>query len=461
MFTQMYGDGVWLGCSTDDDLWNWSRDIQVIGSRFDICARNGITFGAGVERCYIERNRFTSVFTTVIDAEPQEFLATVRHIRIRNNYIKGWFDPTVNSQLLISCVGSYTIGYSQASAARDWVIEANQIVDGGIHITAVVDVKVLHNRITIDKNNSASLAWSPIHVYNTGVDITVQGNYIYDNQTRSSGQTGHQGGIVVMFDATGNVNLQPSSVHVLDNFVHVRKSVDGIYVDAVGGFSIGDATAEVSPVTGTSTSVTRNTLTKTGAGWTVDRYKGWHVVIGGVIGLIESNTSDTLTLRTSTAVPVIDPNPSGWRTPLGGDTPIPASGNFVIQSVSGVVDVSGNQIDCGGDGGSAGGLGIYLFNDRAGARIRCANNKIKNATTWGIQINGAASKPIRSLELIDNKFWDDQSTVTSTACIRFVNAESVTAITNLKIRGNQMIGGVSALLSLGGGSTPWIVSIED
>src|SRR5690606_5670401 len=141
--------------------------------------------------------------------------------------------------------------------------------------------------------------------------------------------------------------------------------------------------------------------------------------------------------------------------PLGQLSETPTAGAYWITNVSGICDIEGNDIDCGFDGNTAGGNGIYLFSDRAGGRIRVHNNKIKNCGAsasggggkWGIYVSGAAAKPLLYLELTDNKFWDDQPVASMSAAIRFSAAESLTSIIKRVIHGNSLLGGVSTLLS--------------
>jgi hypothetical protein len=457
IFQQQYGDGIWMGTPANDDLWSWASDIHIVGNTFTLMARNGVTFGSGAQRVWIQNNTFVSEFTSAVHGEPGEYFTANREIYIDHNIINGWWDPQINSQIVVQLAGAVPSGNNQSSSARDWRIEDN-LIYGAVYVDTAIDIVIARNRIVVDRDAATSAVWAPIFVDHTADDVTIDDNYIYDNLTKSiaSGDP-HNGSICVQLYASGNVNLQPAGVRVTNNRIHSRKGVNGIWIDAQGGFSTGDATSVVAAVTGTSTSTTATTLVDSTATWTAHQWIGWQVITQGVTGLIIENTGTTLTLQTSTATAPFNPTPIGWRTPLGQDEAnTPALGTYTITSVSGVVDIRGNDIDLEADGNTAGGDGIFLFFDRAGSRAHVENNKIKGATSWGIEISGASSKPALALELVDNKFWDDQAVPTMSAGIRFDNAPSLTSIVRLEMRGNTLIGGVSTLLSNVSSGT-WLV----
>jgi hypothetical protein len=455
-FRQVYGDAVWMGCSADDDLTNWQRDTRIVGCSFNLCARNGVTFGAAQERIEIASCKFRNIFTAPIDCEPQSMAGRGREVWIHHNDIAPWWDPTGggSAATAISCIGGQTEGYNEASAARNWRITDNTLY-GCIAIATAIDIVVSRNRIIFDHTG---VDRAPIFIDHSVDGIVIEDNYIYDNgdlQTFSSHI--HNGAIEVQHYSATRTS-QPAGVKIKNNTIRVRKGVHGIFVNGVGGFAPNAAAPVVAPTSGTATGVTGSTLTHTGAGWTVNAYRGWVVIMGGKTALILSNTSDTLTLALPTLSTI------GWHTPLGTLTTTPAAGAYVITDVSGVLDIEGNDIECGPDGNTQGGNGIYLFNDRAGGRIRVHNNKIKNCGasasggggTWGIYVVGDVAKPVLYLEITDNKFWDDQPTPTMNAGIRFSAAGSLTSITKLVMHGNTMLGGTTTLLS-GVSSGTWLL----
>jgi hypothetical protein len=450
-FKQTYGDGVWIGRAADDDPTKPARDVHIVGCTFNISARNGVTMGSAQKRIWIERCRFDNIFTTCIDSEPQSMSGYSRDVFIDRNYIGGWFNQAGGggNNNLISCVGGWVVGHNQQSQARGWRITDNFIA-GCTMIFTASDIVMRNNRIVLDYAGGTPRA--PIFIDHSVNDITIDGNYIYDNADLGVFASHiHDGAIQCQFYSGGHPNNAPASVKITRNQIHARKLVNGIFIDGVGGFSRDDATPVIVPATGTATSVTSSTLVHTLAGWTVNQYEGWEVVIGGVRATVTSNTSDTLTL----VVPPLAA--TAWHTPLGTPTVTPSTGTYVITSMSGMCEISDNEIDCGADGNAAGGYGIFLYNDRAGGRISVRNNRIKNATDYGIRVTGAAAKPILFLEMVDNKVWDDQPSATTTAAIRFSNAESSSSVGKLIMRGNTIVGGVTTLLSNVSAGT-WLVS---
>lgn len=299
--------------------------------------------------------------------------------------------------------------------------------------------------------------YSAIYVDHGCDDIRITHNTVVHmtEKTLYAGD-GNNGAIaIVNYPAAALNNFQPAGVLVEGNTIHTYKGCHGIWINGVGGF----AQAELSPVTapssGTATGVTRNTLTNTGAAWTTDQWIGWQVIMGGKVALVQSNTATVLSLYTPDM-------PAGagiaWRTPDGEWTSTPAAGAYVITNTSGVLTVRGNFIDCGAYASlTAGGHGIYVLNDRAGSRIEVQDNKIKNATSWAVFVSGGTSKPALFLELRDNKAWDDQAAATTAAVVRFNDAQSLTSIGKLVMRGNVAIGGIATELS-NVASGRWLIS---
>lgn len=441
-FRQAYGDGIWMGQDVDS-LVNQTSDVKIVDCVFDTNARNGISFGAGASRVDIVRCSFRNIFTTAIDIEGPGLDQKIETVHIRDCYIGGWFNPPGGSfDNVMSIVGGAPLGDSVSGSARDIRISGCKIF-GSTLISTVRDIVFRDNNVI--SNWSGANAIAPVFIDHSGQAITIADNTIYDNTTRNTpGQWAHVAALHVNFyGATAITDLQPSVLAIRGNNIYARNGNDGILLFGPGGFGAGDTNPERAPVTATATSVTQNTLTKAAAGWTVNQWATWTVRLStGQVALIESNTATVLTLVQPGA------NANAWMDAFGNQAPAPTGTPvYTITSVSGICDVSDNNIDCGADGNSAGRYGIWCVNDRAGSRIRLSNNKIKNATSWGILVAGAASDAIRSMEIIDNKVWDDQATPTTSAAIRFEDAASLTSIPKLVMRGNSLLGGVSTLLS--------------
>lgn len=445
VFRNLYGDAIWLGISSDDDLYNWCRSVKIVDCDINITARNAISFGAGCEDVSIVRVRMDNYWTCGVDAEPQGFDTANRNITIDDCYIKPWPTfPAGGFGQAIGCVAGSPVGFNHASAARSWRITRNKLF-GWTAINNAIDVVMSENTIIVEYDDAAGSprTLAPIFIDHSCQDIVVEKNWVYDNQERTAASGDpHSGAIHVVSYG----HLSPGNVTIRDNHIFPRKTVRGIWVNGQGGFT-SSPSAGVGIQSGqanNATSVTRNTVERAGAGWTDNQWAGWYVIIGGAQALIASNDSDTLNLVTPD-LPLGAQN--AWRTPLGERAPIPTTLAYHITCNTGLLNIEGNTIDCGADGNAGGGEGIYLFLDRAGSRISIARNDIRNCGSWGIHVVGAATKPSVLLEIVDNKFADDQAVATMSACVRFADAGSLTQAQKLILRGNTPVRGLTAVLS--------------
>jgi hypothetical protein len=144
---------------------------------------------------------------------------------------------------------------------------------------------------------------------------------------------------------------------------------------------------------------------------------------------------------------------TAWYTPLGALVVTPAAGAYELYGIGGVVDIDGNDIDCTDDGHGAGGMGIHLVAARAGMRVRCRNNKIKNAGTDAIHVQSVdANRPFLDLVISNNHAWDDQLNPTCTAAIRFTSPRFVD---RLVLCGNSVEGAIAPVAGLNSGM--WLV----
>ncbi len=438
-FVQLYGDAIWLGTPADDDLFQWTRDVRITANTVDVGARNGISFGAAVERVQIDHNIIRNVWTCGIDSEPQGFDTPNRTVHIHHNFISAWpIFPGGGQGQAMGCVAGTPQGYNQSSAGRGWRIDRNLLL-GWTAINNSIDVSFTENEcrtrfntlgdtivsaidtgtetftanghglkngdgpiwiltsgtlpagvtassgnplrsvdywaIKVDANNfrlattfavaitgttdvnvtsagsgtitqTAPKCIAPIYIDHVSDECRVVGNYVYNNSEKSdaSGEP-NNGAIVVANYGSGNINLQPAGVVIENNEIHAHKGCHGVYVNAQGGFSIGDGTSVVSPLTGTATSVTNSTLFDGGSPFiSTDRWAGWQLMAGSTVGLIKENTADTLTLY-KPDLPLV--TAIGWRDAEGDWCPAPTgTPTYVITSQVGFLRIANNRIDC-------------------------------------------------------------------------------------------------------------------
>jgi hypothetical protein len=131
----------------------------------------------------------------------------------------------------------------------------------------------------------------------------------------------------------------------------------------------------------------------------------------------------------------------------------PAERAYEIYGIDGVVDIDGNDIDCTDDGNGAGGMGIHLWAARAGMRVRCRKNKIKNAGKDAINVESVDEhRPFLILVISNNHAWDDQRNPTCTAAVRFTKPRFVD---RLVLYGNSVEGKIAPVEGLDSGV--WLV----
>jgi hypothetical protein len=183
--------------------------------------------------------------------------------------------------------------------------------------------------------------------------------------------------------------------------------------------------------------------------WADNQWQGRFVRIGEATAGIVFNDADTLTLY----VPGFHLQ-TAWYTPLGAPVVTPAEGGtYEIYGIGGVIDIDGNDIDCTNDGHGAGGMGIHLLAAHAGMRVRCRNNKIKNASGDAIKVESVDEhRPFLHLVIAHNHAWDDQRNRTCTTAVRFTSPRH---IDRLVLCGNSVEGAITPVEGLDSGV--WLV----
>lgn len=427
IFKQAYGDFLWAGFEASDNTI-WSRNIRVMNCDGFVAARNGISFGQATDGLYLFNCNFHDVWTTALDVEPVGSAQPVRNVTAEHCFFDLWWypeDPTRTINSSVSITGGAPSLPGPASNASGFRIR-DCVIRGSVYIHSATDVVISQNRIFCD---FAGYSYAPVFINHVVDDISVLDNYIYDRSTDPPatpiGTSGHIGAVHINHYGVASINYQPATVSVRGNKIHARNGRRGVMVNGTGGFADGGAGGLRTPTSGTATAVTANSMTHTGAGWTVNEWTGWVVYIDDAIGTIESNTSDTLTI-------------GAWSTPTGTISNPPAVDTYVITTLSGVVDIAHNDIDCTDDGYGAGGLGVLLYFDRSGERVRIRENNLKNPTTWGVQVTaGDAGKVKPYLEIVNNVLWNDGPSQRTTAFVRFDNP---TNLSILKMASNSTTG---------------------
>lgn len=455
-FRQTYGDFIWMGhafTGSPEEMGAPTSDVLIRDCVGNIGARNGVSF-IGTARIRVEDNKFTNTFTQSMDMEAVGLDVPNRDVTITDNLISGWAVPNGGAYgTIFTIVGSWPAGNNISSAAQNVHVENNTII-GALLVDTAIDVRVVHNHFVLD---APAIAMSPaISVTHTADGILIDDNYIYDNTTTTSGNDfSNRGSIQLMYYGDGLLNMQPAGVKVTRNKIHARNGKAGIFINGTGGFTIGDATNVVAELSGTASAVTGTTIT-TGIAMVENSRRGWTVICGGQIGLIDSNTAAGV----CTIIASVNTPTNGWRTPLGFEGVTPTNLDFVITSLSGMVEIASNDIDCGFDGNAAGGYGIHVFGDRAGGRIHIHHNNLKNCTDYGVEVLTDPAKALLSVAIEDNTTWNDQLVTTTLAAIHFANNTSLTGILRRVMRNNKLAGGVAAVLA-GLTAGTWLVNDGD
>jgi hypothetical protein len=432
LIQQTYGDGIWLGHSEADGNV-WTQDVRITNTNVNITARDGIAFGQACEGIYIGHTTFTNIFNQAVDSEPRE--QPVRDVVIEHCRLGGWWNPGKpgrDANAPLSIVGGKFLTGGQTVWARKFRVR-DCTIDGACVIESAVDVVLERNRIVTDFDGNS---YAPVLVSYFCDDIWVLDNEIYDRTADGS----HAASITVTFGSgrpapgrPSSTTMQPSGVTVRGNRIHARHGHHGIQIVGTGARALahdfiepGSPDKLLPDESGDASTVTKTTLTRKrepGTGtrdWALHQWQGRFVRIGKATAGIAFNSGETLELY----VPGFQT--TAWYTPLGAPVVTPAAGAYEIYGIDGVVDIDGNDIDCTDDGNGAGGMGIHLWAFRAGMRVRCRNNKIKNADTDAINVESVdANRPFLDLEISNNHAWDDQRNPTCTAAIRFTSPRFV------------------------------------
>ena len=447
---QMYGDGIWIGGDgtggAQSGAIGGTRDVVIRDCTIDMCGRNGITLsyarGVRIHDCVIK-----NVITTAIDTEPVN--GECVNVVIAGNTCSCWWNPWVDPvKNVLSVQGGVVATPAEWNYAQGYRVLNNRLF-GCVLVSNALDVRFTGNSVYCDFDATSA---SPILMLMYNDDVWIESNYVYARSTDGFEQ--NIGAIQVVRQIIDGVSAtMTAGVHIRGNRLHVRNGMDGISLVMPGGGG---------GFHGTATSVTGLTLVQTGAGWTISQFLGHQVVCGGVVAVIASNTSDTLTLAPWHADAL-----HGWADARGQPQNPPATGVFVIQPTGGLVEVIDNVIDCvASDGRPAGRYGISVNTTTTwnpfflDARIAIERNTIRGANPHAVHVFLYAAPPIKYLAIVENYAYDPQPVPTCSHVVFMDNNagsfDPVAQVTKLIIRGNRQ--GESVPNNMGGISQGyWIV----
>jgi hypothetical protein len=447
LFQQCYGDFIWNGGSNLDHTV-WARDVRIVNCDGNITARNAVTVGSATVGLVVDRCKWTNVFQCAMDSEPQGYPS--RDVTVQNSYLDRWPDPThAIGGVVMAMFGADLNGYAlPASAATNWRVIDN-VMNGSVISNYAQDVRIAGNHFTLDWPSTSK---SAIQVMLGSGDITIVDNFVYIRTSVIGVDDSGKAGIDVYDYETpgasgGTARFNPPNVQIRGNKIHARNGRVGINLVAPG--------AIVDTFSGVATSVTDLTVVQTGAGWTADQFAGCVVRIGTSEMAVATNTTDTITGN------LVDNSfTSGWQTDAGQYAPTPTgTPAFVVFRITGVCDVSGNDIDMRDDGNGNGSFGIQLTNVNAshliGQRTRVKGNKIKCANPSGIKVIWPLAGAMPLVDISDNFGNDDQPTPTMTNLIEYAG----TPLVSNWIMSNNTIGeGVTNIVAGLGGVGTWLVN---
>jgi hypothetical protein len=429
---QAYGDCIWIGAS-GPGLSIPTHNLTITNSRLDTCGRQGMSFAQTADGIFVSNTAIVSPYLTAIDTEPGD--APIRDVVVEHCYLGGWWDRTNTNRTgntAMTIEGGKLFAAGQTTNARKFRVFDNTVI-GGFLIENAEDVVFQNNRVVTDW---AGYSYAPMLAQMWLDDIWIVDNYFYDRTNFPLANSNHDATIQIWPYVSGNLNKQPTGIHVARNHIHSRNGRMGIRISGTGGFAFGSGAVQ-SPRSGTSTLVTATTLVDSGSTWTDDQWVGYTVYTGGAAAEVASNKGKTLYLY-QPAYPQIGLG-LAWYSPLGelANTPLP--GTYIITQRSNIVDVDDNQIDMTNDGNGAGADGISVDAFRAGMRVRIRGNTIKNANVHAINIQPVdANRPFIYLQITDNHAFDDQVSHTCADTVHFTSASPDIShnIAKLVFRGN-------------------------
>jgi polygalacturonase len=425
LFRQLYGDAIWCGQGATNFFTSWTKNVNIVRTAIDMCARDGVVFGQKCEGIRLHHCEISNTYAEAVDTEPVGAGMSVRNVTIDSCAIGVWWgkmDPARSNNIAISITSSYSLASGPASAARNFRVTNNRI-EGGVYITNSMDVVVERNKITCDWDGNG---YSPVVILGACNDISVVDNRLYGRVA------GWAGVISVVYFASGSAVPSPKNVRIQGNRIHARDGIHGISVDGQGGNEFGGG--EVGGETNVATGIASTVVTRAGAGWTVNQWVSYQVTMGGAYGTIVSNTATTFTI-------------DDWTTPEGEAVAEPAAGSYTIFSGGGVLDIFDNTVDCTNDGNGQGGRGITIAANRSAGRVRVQRNTVVNALTSAIYVD-TRFRNVRLIDVRHNHARTNETTNTATHVV----FDTPSNITKLLFADNTQEGSIAASSGLSSGT---------
>lgn len=429
-FRQSYGDCIWIGA--------WSSGVKVQNCTFNMSARNGITLSNDASNVDIIGCDFDNIFTQGIDTEPVD--GPVSDIVIQRCNINGWWAPTGSQAIAITIQGGAVTYQAPWNHAQNYRI-SDCTINGAVLISDAKNIHLSNNTIRCDFTGTNV---APVAINQFADNIWVTNNSLY---ARSSGSTLYNYGVVsvALYPLSTYAAAQPANVNIKGNSIKARNTLDGIFVQTVGGGP---------GYSGIATAISNQILVSTGAGWNVNQYQGHQITIAGKLATVFSGSSEALYLAPVRGVG------SAWYDSSGAQVSAPTTGSFIILPTGGVTEIADNMIDLVNDDGKGGGhTGINVttesqfgpgFNDM---RVRVKNNKVRGGNGAGIRTFVYPDvTPMKAVSVTDNYIYDDQPVKTLLTGVLFENPHLVTS---LEVRNNPCDGVIYPQVGLTTGA--WMI----
>jgi len=414
LFTNNYGDGIWVGASSTDATVG-CKNTKILGCNIDMSGRNSISIAQLAQDTYVEKTNCTYMFQNALDIEPGG--QPVKNTIVEDCHLGIWWNPSNagrTANIALNIKGGEDLQPSPQFQTQKVRIR-DCTITGSINIADATDIIIERCRIVMDWPGPGT-GDVPIGINFNVDDVQILENYVYDSV---HDPVVHTVSIAVYDRGSSSGVLQPQGVRIVGNRVHSRNGNGGIATAGVGGNA---------GATGTATGITSTTLTDSGATWIVGQFVGHQVLVGGVLSTISANTATTLSL------------PFAWYTQTGGPANTPALGTYSILPTGRYIEIASNEIDLTDDGKGQGLYGISLQSSAAGGRLHVHDNQIQNANGDAVRVSFGAVAI--ALVLVNNIAFDNQVVPTCVNTIHFTSNPAA-SVTRLVLRENNAGDGVT------------------